>query len=307
MNTPITITEILGRAEQGMTRPFVCRGDDWMTYYVKGAYAGLRSLCCEWVANRLVNRVLPSAPLGVPWFTMADVPAALIKGSARKDARDLGEGLVFASRRMEGGQELNWSSAQSWPEETMALLLLMDLWLQNEDRSLSALGGNPNLMVEQIPPSPDEDPEGALWRGQLRRERLWAFDFNLAFDEDFSRERFFGAHVFGEALRQWPEGFREQMEPRLRAALDEVRALGARGLDPVLPAMRAHGVPGLLAWLGGEQNVGWIIREPAVERGKADTRRYAKRQFTFARHQLPDFPWATGSEEAAGLLEAGRD
>jgi hypothetical protein len=43
----------------------------------------------------------------------------------------------------------------------------------------------------------------------------------------FSRERFFGAHVFGEALRQWPTGFREQMEPRLRAALNEVRAIFA--------------------------------------------------------------------------------
>lgn len=227
MKIPITITEILGRAEQGMTRPFVCRGDDMMTYYVKGAYAGRRSLCCEWVANRLVNRVMPSAPLGVPLSTMAEVPAALIEGSARKDARDLGEGLVFASLRMEGGQELTWSAAQGWSEETMALLLLLDLWLQNEDRSLSALGGNPNLMVEQIPPLPEDDPEGALWKDRPRREMLWAYDFNLAFDENFSRERFFSAHVFGEALRQWPEGFREQMEPRLRAALDEVRAIFA--------------------------------------------------------------------------------
>lgn len=227
MRPLVNITEILGRAEQGMTRPFVCRGEDGLTYYVKGAYAGQRSLCCEWVANRLVSLVLPSAPLGVPLFTMAEVPNALIQGSARKDARDLGAGLVFASLRMAHGQELTWAAAQGWPEETMALLLLLDLWLQNEDRSLSALGGNPNLMVEQIPPLPDDDPEGVLWKDQPRREMLWAYDFNLAFDEDFSRERFFGAHVFGEALRQWPEGFRERMEPRLRSALDEVRTIFA--------------------------------------------------------------------------------
>lgn len=227
MNSSITITEILGRAEQGMTRPFVCRGDDLMTYYVKGAYAGRRSLCCEWVANRLVNPMLPSAPLGVPLSRMAEVPAALIEGSARKDARDLGAGLVFASLRMAGGQELTWSAAQGWPEETMALLLLLDLWLQNEDRSLSALGGNPNLLVEQIPPLRDDDPEGALWKDQPRREMLWAYDFNLAFDEEFSRERFFDAHVFGGRVKQWPAGFRERMEPRLRAALDEVRGIFA--------------------------------------------------------------------------------
>ena len=95
----------------------------------------------------------------------------------------------------------------------MALLLLLDLWIQNEDRSLSELGGNPNLLVTQIPPLPADDPEGALWVDQPRREMLWAYDFNLAFDPDFNRERFFGAHVFGGMLKQWPEGFREQMEP----------------------------------------------------------------------------------------------
>lgn len=109
----------------------------------------------------------------------------------------------------------------------MALLLLLDLWLQNEDRSLSAQGGNPNLLVTQIPPLPDDDPEGALWKDQPRREMLWAYDFNLAFDEDFSRERFFDAHVFGSMLKQWPAGFREKMEPCMQAALDQVRALFA--------------------------------------------------------------------------------
>lgn len=107
----------------------------------------------------------------------------------------------------------------------MALLLLLDLWLQNEDRSLSELGGNPNLLVTQIPDLPADDPEGALWVDQPRREMLWAYDFNLAFDEDFNRERFFGAHVFGRILEEWPEGFRERMEPRLRDALGQVREI----------------------------------------------------------------------------------
>ena len=122
---------------------------------------------------------------------------------------------------------MSWSGAQGWPEETMALLLLLDLWLQNEDRSLSALGGNPNLLVAPIPPLPDDDPEGALWKDQPRREMLWAYDFNLAFDPDFERGRFFGAHVFGETLKQWPPGFRERMEPRLRAALGSFDAIFA--------------------------------------------------------------------------------
>ena len=111
----ITLTEILGRSEQGMTRPFFCRAAP-LKCYVKGAYAGRRSICCEWVANRLVRTLLQGLPLSVPPFTMAEVPVALIAGSARKDARDLGAGLVFASFRIEDGQELSWSSARGWPE-----------------------------------------------------------------------------------------------------------------------------------------------------------------------------------------------
>lgn len=226
MNEPITITEVVGRAVQGMTRPFLCKAG-FSDYYVKGAYAGLDSLCCEWVANRLVNCALPSALLGLPMFAMGEVPHALIEESGFPDIRELGAGRVFASLRIEDGQELTWSAAQGWSEETMALLLLLDLWIQNEDRSLSELGGNPNLLVTQIPPLPADDPEGALWVDQPRREMLWAYDFNLAFDPEFDRERFFGAHVFGRMLKQWPEGFRKQMEPRMKAALAEVPAIFA--------------------------------------------------------------------------------
>lgn len=67
-------------------------------------------------------------------------------------------------------------------------------------------------------------------------------------------------------------------------ALEEVRALADRGLDHGLPAMRAHGLPGLIEALRGATTL-----EAAIERGKNDTRRYVKRQFTFARHQLPEF------------------
>jgi tRNA dimethylallyltransferase len=78
-------------------------------------------------------------------------------------------------------------------------------------------------------------------------------------------------------------------------ALDEVSALAARNLDPLLPAMKAHGVPALIRHLAGELSL-----EEAAVIGRADTRHYAKRQFTWFRHQLPEFEWMT--LEAAGLL-----
>jgi len=77
-------------------------------------------------------------------------------------------------------------------------------------------------------------------------------------------------------------------------ALDEVKALAQRGLDPALPAMKAHGVPWLIRHLNSE-----IARDEAAEGGKRDTRRYTKRQATWFRNQLPDFAWVMPDEAPA--------
>jgi tRNA dimethylallyltransferase len=82
-------------------------------------------------------------------------------------------------------------------------------------------------------------------------------------------------------------------------ALDEVRALAARKLDPLLPAMKAHGVPWLIRCLNGELSLA-----KAAEGGKNDTRRYTKRQFTWARHQLPDWTWTAPAGALAETLRA---
>src|ERR1700716_1044526 len=59
-------------------------------------------------------------------------------------------------------------------------------------------------------------------------------------------------------------------------ALEEVAALAARKLDPLLPAMKAHGVPALIRHFRGE-----ITLAEAATIGRADTRHYAKPQFTW--------------------------
>ena len=76
-----------------------------------------------------------------------------------------------------------------------------------------------------------------------------------------------------------------------RGALEEVTALKDRELDPALPVMRAHGVPHLIAYLEGKLSL-----DAAAAQSIADTRHYAKRQFTWARHQMPDFRWTDPSE-----------
>ena len=84
-------------------------------------------------------------------------------------------------------------------------------------------------------------------------------------------------------------------------ALEEVERLAARRLDPLLPAMKAHGVPALIRHLRGE-----ISLEEAATIGRADTRHYAKRQFTWFRHQLPEFEWVKPGAAGAWLETARR-
>jgi tRNA dimethylallyltransferase len=62
-------------------------------------------------------------------------------------------------------------------------------------------------------------------------------------------------------------------------AVDEVRALLAQHLDPALPAMRAHGVPELAAFLRGERSLA-----EAARRAELVTGQYTKRQATWFRH-----------------------
>ena len=80
-------------------------------------------------------------------------------------------------------------------------------------------------------------------------------------------------------------------------AREEVRALAARRLDPALPAMKAHGVPWLIRHLAGE-----ITLDEAAAGAIMDTRRYAKRQVTWFRNQMTDWP-AVPAEEGAAALE----
>ncbi|MCR9128583.1 MAG: tRNA (adenosine(37)-N6)-dimethylallyltransferase MiaA [Alphaproteobacteria bacterium] len=83
-------------------------------------------------------------------------------------------------------------------------------------------------------------------------------------------------------------------------ALEEARALAARDLDPSLPALKAVGLPPLLAHLAGETSL-----EEAIETAKRDSRRYAKRQFTWFSNQHPGWARITSldPDEQRGELD----
>jgi tRNA dimethylallyltransferase len=82
--------------------------------------------------------------------------------------------------------------------------------------------------------------------------------------------------------------------------IQEVRVLLDRGLSPALPAMRAIGVREIGAFLRGE-----LGREAALAAGRAATRRYAKRQYTWFNNQ-PPADWARLAEPLdCGGMEKG--
>jgi tRNA dimethylallyltransferase len=66
-----------------------------------------------------------------------------------------------------------------------------------------------------------------------------------------------------------------------QGALDEVRHVMSLDLDPSLPAMRAHGVPELSAYLRGELSL-----QEAGRRTELVTGQYTKRQATWFRHHV---------------------
>ena len=189
--------------------------------------------------------------------------------------------------------------------------------------------------LSAVPPIPAEVRDGV--RARLERDGVEALHAELATRDPVAAERLKPRdrariaraleviEATGRALTDWhrdglpplmpPGEFkalflapeRDQLYARIDArfdamlaagALEEVAALADRRLDPMLPAMKAHGVPALIRHLKGE-----ITREEAADIGRADTRHYAKRQFTWFRHQLPEFEWVA-PEAAREWLEA---
>ena len=83
----------------------------------------------------------------------------------------------------------------------------------------------------------------------------------------------------------------ERIARRFRAmleegAVEEVKDLLARNLDPGLPAMKAIGVREIALWLDGRMGA-----EEVVERTIIATRQYAKRQRTWVRNRMGDWTW----------------
>lgn len=193
---PLSIVEIISRSEQGVTRPFLCRCEDDHLYYVKGRAAGPRSLLCEWLAGNLARAL----GLPVPEFVIAQAPRDLI--DLFPEGSELGAGPAFASLQVPNPQWLSRAHLVDVPIPLQRDVLVFDWWVRNQDRTLTELGGNPNL----------------LWGTD---KQLVVIDHNAAFDRDFDAAQFAQAHVFSDRISEVFQDLVERSEysRRLRQAL----------------------------------------------------------------------------------------
>ena len=93
-----------------------------------------------------------------------------------------------------------------------------------------------------------------------------------------------------------------RIEARVDAMLDaglvaEVRTLMARGYDEAAPGMNATGYVELIPHVRGERTL-----DEAATLIRAATRRYARRQLTWLRHQLPPGAEWLDAQATAGDL-----
>jgi len=170
----IEILEVISRSEQGITKPYICRASDNLVYYVKSSELSNRERCAELISNRLAHLF----GLPVAKAIVVDIPSSLLGDiSNNLDYSGLKAGPAFASER-QIASDIYYSNVASVPFDQRCDIFIFYRWIRNSDRTLSKLGGNPNM----------------LW--EPKENNLILIDHNLAFDVNFDHKEFYTSHVF---------------------------------------------------------------------------------------------------------------
>ncbi|RZI59380.1 MAG: hypothetical protein EOP37_12195 [Rubrivivax sp.] len=165
----IQLTEVIRVAEQGMTRPILCRAEDGRRYYVKGQQTDRASLWREWIAGYMALALgLPIAP-----FVLVQANESVLR-ELSVELRLLGSTPAFGSAERESVIWYENSLRDQVDVRVRQAVLVFDWWVKNGDRQV----GNTNM----------------LWTSSSRQ--LAIIDHNQAFDEAFDKVAFVQNHVF---------------------------------------------------------------------------------------------------------------
>lgn len=195
----LQIVEVLGPAEQGLSRPMKCRAEDGRLYYVKGRQTNPHSLWAEWLCAHLGR----AFGLQIPDFALLQAGEELLAELPREQ-RHIGADPAFASCHQDGALWFELSQVDRVPPVLQRELLAFDWWIRNLDRQR----GNPNL----------------LW--QASAQGLVVIDHNQAFDGAFWPETFLSHHVFAGRWAALAGDWIQQQElaDRMRMALPAAEA-----------------------------------------------------------------------------------
>jgi len=196
----IEINQIIRRSEQGVTRPYICKDEAGEQLWVKGSAWLASDLASEWICAQLAK----DFGLPVADFNLVHVSHELIEHSAIADIASLGAGIGFGSVHVSGASELKYGTVSKIDQSLQADVLLFDYWIQNDDRGLGELGGNPNL----------------LWK--LPERKLKLIDHNNAFDPVFDAQIFFKNHAFRDARSIWDDAYCTNRHEKLLAILSKL-------------------------------------------------------------------------------------
>jgi hypothetical protein len=176
--------------------------DDGNHYWVKGSGAGQMGLCAEWIAGRLGREF----GLPIPELAQVEVSIEFIQQSAFPEIEDLGAGIKFGSKHVEGCQEYDATLLAVTPDNLKIDVLAFDLWIRNTDRTFSrpfGSSGNPNLLWEPM------------------NAQLWVIDHNNAFlPDDLLQASGFQSHVFYEARRTMNASIRSKLSARMAGLIE---------------------------------------------------------------------------------------
>jgi hypothetical protein len=170
----LEVTQIIRRADQGATRPFLCKADDGNMYFVKGRSASNEELIKEWLGAHIAK----GFGLPVPPVEILQLPVELVDLYGDEALNDLGITYAFASRQVDYVTELKLEAVNNIRTELQKKIFIFDFWIQNEDRTLTEQGGNPNLLWDDV------------------TSELHVIDHNLIFDTQFDADTFRKSHVF---------------------------------------------------------------------------------------------------------------
>ena len=175
----INAVAIIRVSEQGMTHPFICKGEDGNVYYCKGNHTGIKALRCEWMCANIAKIL----GLPIPDFTIMEVSLDLFDAwqNARRDCIDQfvtqENNFVFASKKIRNVNDVQDANGlqKFLNRAEMARILMFDKLIRNVDRA----DFNSNILITN---------------GESERV-CYIIDHNMAFDPDFEIKEFMSCHV----------------------------------------------------------------------------------------------------------------